>query len=198
MQQVGQASCLSRTAKRWVMKKDGSLSQTVWGLRWRTSGQAGSAVLPARQTSVRDFLLHRSVAGTMQLNEGEHSRPGCGSARPRAELERSAPHQTVCTSRARCGPRGRGPLRPGRARSPFQLHRSGLTNPIFPLPTVLRAGRRIHSASSGPSFSPKCCSFSRTVWRDIFSHRAARAWLPCASLMARVNSSRSIASKTRA
>ncbi len=54
----------------------------------------------------------------MHLNEGEHSRPGCGSARPRAELERAATHQTVCTScaldagregAARCARGGRAP-----------------------------------------------------------------------------------------
>ena len=49
------------------MDKDGSLSQTVCCPHWRISGQAGSAVLPARQSSLNDFLLHRSgQAGTTQ------------------------------------------------------------------------------------------------------------------------------------
>ena len=38
------------------MEKDGSLSQTVWCSRWKASGQAGSAVLLARQTSVHDAV----------------------------------------------------------------------------------------------------------------------------------------------
>ena len=83
----------------------------------------------AKGRGVNDTLL----TGRMQLNEGEHSRPGCGSARPRAELERAATHQTVCSPRARGGPRGRGPLRPRRARSPNQLHRSGLKFGIWSL-----------------------------------------------------------------
>ena len=51
------------------------------------------------------------------------------------------------------------------------------------------------SDSSLDAFNPKCKSFSRTVWRDILSQRANWAWFPCASLIARVNNSRSIASK---
>ena len=43
---------------------DRSLSQTVWCSRRRTSGQAGSAVLPARQFSVRDFQRCRWSGGT--------------------------------------------------------------------------------------------------------------------------------------
>ncbi len=94
--------------------------------------------LPARQTSVRDFLPHRSVAGTMQLNEGEHSRPGCSSAAPSRRTRTLRPHQTVCTSRARCGPRGRGPLRPGRA--------------AIPIPT---ASFRLNESDF--SHCPRCC-----------------------------------------
>lgn len=40
---------------------------------------------------------------------------------------------------------------------------------------VFPATRRYVSASSLDALRPKCWSFSRTVWRDIFSQRVARA-----------------------
>jgi len=53
---------------------------------------------------------------------GDRSRLGCSSARPRAEHRCEQAHQTESGLRVSSGPRGRGPLRPRRARSPRQLH----------------------------------------------------------------------------
>ena len=60
---------------------------------------------------------------------GERSRPGCSSARPRAEHRCNRTRQIVSRLRVSSGLRGRGPLRPRRARSPrpsvsFRLRRS--------------------------------------------------------------------------
>ena len=63
---------------------------------------------------------------------GERSRLGCCSARPRAEQKRARAHQTLNGFGAPSGPRGRGPLRPRRARSPSQMHRYGEARTIPP------------------------------------------------------------------
>ena len=63
--------------------------------------------------------------------------------------------------------------------------------------------RSEHSESFPTAFAPggrrpKCVSFSRMVCRETLSQRAALAWLPCASSMARAKSCRSTASITAA
>src|SRR5258708_4573850 len=50
---------------------------------------------------------------------GERSRLGCGSARPRAELKGARIHHLVCVFPLWTAPAGRRRLHPGRARSPF-------------------------------------------------------------------------------
>ena len=67
------------------------------------------------------------LAGAMQLDlNGERSRLGCSSARPRAEHERVYSTEKFALAGVRNGSRGRGPTRPVRARSFLQLNRSGL------------------------------------------------------------------------
>jgi hypothetical protein len=56
---------------------------------------------------------------------GEHRRPGGGSARPRVERGHPGRPKRFDMLTRKDGSRGRDPLRPGRARSPNQLHRSG-------------------------------------------------------------------------
>ena len=60
----------------------------------------------------------RSYPERCSCNAGERSRPGCGSARPRAELGVDEFTEGCGWLNALRQPRGRGGRRPGRARSP--------------------------------------------------------------------------------
>ena len=71
---------------------------------------------------ISDCILRRDDAAGMI---GDRSRLGCCSARPRAEYPRERCTKPSTGWRVPSGPRGRGPLRPRRARSPTQLHCAG-------------------------------------------------------------------------
>ena len=100
----------------------------------------------------------------MQLEFGERNRLGCRSARPRAEHSARATNQIVRVPCLEGRPRGRGRLRPRRARSP--IIRTGIW---YQLPLSLRISKRLvprlMKFSTTPFLKPAALSASRNSLR---------------------------------
>ena len=95
--------------------------------------------MPQADQSASRIVVHWQRGTEFRLNQndafgyyGEHSRPGCSSARPRGEPCAEDRTKPCPASNAKAGDEGvAGSARGGRAPY-FQLHRPGLNRIIFP------------------------------------------------------------------
>jgi len=92
----------SATALRACFENGARLCRRPAAARDGTEGHGTSGVRCgwSRTTQPRSGSRHALSRNDAIEMHGEHSRPGCGSVRPRAEHERTATHQTGCVSGA--------------------------------------------------------------------------------------------------